>query len=129
MAGVRLVTPMLIAGMLGGCSLPEQGASFRSPLASERVNAAVRAARDGGPSHARDLVECLDSSDPAERLVASRALADLNRGDTLGYSHADPPARRREAVNRWKRWADEHHGAPGAGTGHDPSPGATGDAH
>jgi hypothetical protein len=91
---------------LGGCALPEQGADFASDVPAERVNAAARAARDGDRSRARDLVDCLESSDPGLRLIAARTLADMNHGETYGYQHAIPACRQPEAMKRWRAWAD-----------------------
>ncbi len=91
---------------LGGCALPEQGSDFTSDVPAERVNAAARAARDRDRSKARDLVDCLESSDPGLRLIAIRTLADMNQGETLGYQHAIPASRQPEAMKRWRAWAD-----------------------
>ena len=49
------------------------------------------------------LIELLDSSDPAERLVAIGALRSISRQDH-GYRIADPPAIRGQAVDRWAAW-------------------------
>jgi hypothetical protein len=52
------------------------------------------------------LIELLDSEDSATRLYASQALRDLT-GETMGYQFWDTPARRKPAVDRWKRFAAE----------------------
>jgi hypothetical protein len=100
-------TVALAVLVLCGCSLPEQGTDFASDVPAERVNAAARAARDADRSKARELVDCLDSSDPGLRLIAIRTLADLNSGETFGYQHAQPGSRQPEAMKRWRAWADE----------------------
>lgn len=93
--------------LLAACALPEQGTDFASDVPAERVNAAARAARDGDRSKARELVECLDSSDPGLRFIAARTLTDLNKGETFGYQHSIPGCRQPEAMKRWRAWADE----------------------
>lgn len=107
----------LTAVVLCGCSLPEQGTDFASDVPAERVNAAARAARDADRSKARELVDCLDSSDPGLRLIAIRTLADLNNGETFGYQHAQPGSRQPEAMKRWRAWADEQSAANPPATG------------
>ncbi|MFM9957658.1 MAG: hypothetical protein ACKVZJ_06260 [Phycisphaerales bacterium] len=102
---LRALTLVLIAPLCG-CSLPEQRADFASDDPGERVNAAARAARDGDKSKARELVECLESSDAALRLVASRALFEMNSGETFGYDHTLPATRQPEQMKRWRAWAD-----------------------
>lgn len=53
------------------------------------------------------LIELLDSSDPAERLVAIGALRSIT-GENHGYRIADPPAIRAQAADRWAAWWIEH---------------------
>ena len=45
----------------------------------------------------------LESSDPASRLVAIRALERLT-GETMGYDHAGSVPERGVAVDRWWVW-------------------------
>ncbi len=71
-----------------------------------RIHAIVDAARRYDTSRIPDLVEQLDSDDPAVRLFAIRALEHLT-GTTLGYDHAAPRARREIAIARWERYADD----------------------
>ncbi len=97
----------LVAGLVvTGCSLPEQRADFASDDPGERVKAVARAAREGDRGKARELVACLESSDPALRLMASRALFEMNAGETFGYDHTLPSSRQGEAMKRWRGWAD-----------------------
>lgn len=102
----RALCILLVSSVLGGCALPEQGADFASDVPAERVNAAARAARDGDRSKARDLVSCLEASDPGLRMIASKALSDLNNGETYGYQYSVPASRQPEAMKRWREWAD-----------------------
>ena len=66
------------------------------------------------------LIELLDSSDPAERLVAIGALRSIT-GEDFGYRIADPPAIRGQAVDRWAAWWMKN---DGSGNASDPGSGA-----
>ncbi len=79
----------------------------------------------------------LESDDPAERMLAIRALERIT-DQTLGYHHEDPEWKRVESVNRWEHWLESNETAlpetAGAGAdqqGHNPrgeiatSPGTT----
>lgn len=114
----RALVALAALSVSAGCALPEQRVDFASDDPAERINAAARAARDGDRTKARELVTCLESSDPALRMMASRALFDLNGGETYGYDHSKPALRQHDAVKRWRAWADLQKGsiAPGAGT-------------
>ena len=48
----------------------------------------------------RDIVQQLDSVDPAVRLLAISALQRIT-GQTLGYEHDAPQLQREEAIRRW----------------------------
>ncbi len=69
-----------------------------------RIHAIIEAARRRDTSRIPDLVEQLDSDDPAVRLFAIRALEYLT-GTTLGYDYAAPLTRREEAIARWEQYA------------------------
>ena len=47
----------------------------------------------------------LESSDPAERMVASETL-QMVTGKDFGYEASDPRPERFLAVNRWRSWVD-----------------------
>lgn len=49
------------------------------------------------------LINRLDSDDPAERLLAQRALEKLT-GQSCGYDHAASRQDRQAAVQRWVAW-------------------------
>jgi hypothetical protein len=63
------------------------------------------AARSGDRTAVRDIVQLLDSDDPAVRWMAISALQRLT-GETFGYRHYDSPAQRREAIARWAQALD-----------------------
>lgn len=103
----------LFAAVLGGCSLPGQKADFTSVDPQERTLAALEAARTGDRSAVPNLIEQLESEDPAERMVAIRTLESLT-GQTLGYDHAASEPQRTQAIVRWKEWARSTTGQPPA---------------
>lgn len=88
---------------LCGCSLPGQRADFASTDPAERTLAVGQAAESDDPEMIPSLIRLLESEDPAERMLAIRAL-EKRTGQTLGYDHADAEARRTEAVQRWVAW-------------------------
>ncbi len=53
-----------------------------------------------------DLIDELESDDPAIRFYASRALVELT-GQTLGYRYYDSETERRAAVARWRQWLEQ----------------------
>lgn len=79
-----------------------------------RIEAIVDAARTGDQNAIPELIGGLDSDDGAVRMLSIRALQRMT-GQTLGYDHAAPEWRRREAVERWMAWAGGR-GEPGGGS-------------
>lgn len=106
----RWLNPCLGAALIAlplatlSCSLPEPKTSFDSPNPAARTRAMARAARTGDTSHIPELIEMLDSDDPAVRMLAINTLERLT-GQTLGYDHGAPPAERHRAIDRWVQWA------------------------
>lgn len=98
---------LMLCCVLPSCALPPQGADFESDDPAERVNAVALAAREGDRTKLRELADELDSSDAGLRLLSSRALIELNNGETFGYDDQAPPSKRREAMKRWQAWADQ----------------------
>ena len=58
------------------------------------------ATAQGDPAAIKDLIEELDSDDPAVRYMAISALERLT-GQTYGYRHYDSVMQRRDAIARW----------------------------
>lgn len=107
---IALVLTLSIACFLvTGCSSKEKPSLTASdPYAqNEWIANAVTA---GDMSAVPGLIELLDSSDPAERLVAIGALRSIT-GLDHGYRIADPPAIRGQAVDRWVVWWNEKEGS------------------
>jgi len=89
-----------------GCSQPQPRADFDSDDPSERSLALAGAATAPTEADLPHIIALLDSDDPAIRMFAQAALTERT-GETLGYHHADPPARRAVAVDRWEAWYRE----------------------
>ncbi len=93
------------------------------------MEAIVEATNQQDRAATMQIIEQLDSDDPAVRLAAISAL-ERATGQTLGYDFADAPRQRSAAVSRWVEWARtappmlEHLGQPPHGdfeeaVGHD----------
>lgn len=94
---------LALIGAVSGCSLPERRADFDSIDPSERTLALARAAAAPDERMVDRLIVMLDSDDPAERMLAIRALEN-STGETFGYHYAASEASRRAAVQRWVEW-------------------------
>lgn len=93
--GTLLIVPI---GM-GGCPSPQIG--FDSPAPAKRLDAIALASQEDDQESRIQLVEKLGSNDPAERMLAIRAL-EQREGTTLDYEHAAPQWERLEAIERWR---------------------------
>lgn len=94
---------LLLPALLCACTLPQKRAGFQSVDPSERTLAIAQAARDKDPATVPELIEELDSADPAVRMMAIGALRRIT-GETMGYDHAAPRAERNLAIERWIAW-------------------------
>lgn len=94
----------LTAAIPTGCgSRPQTG--FDSPAPSKRLDAIVEASTASDPESLHGLIEALNSSEPAARMLAIRSL-ERRTGKTFGYDHAAHEWQRRAAVNRWVEFAE-----------------------
>lgn len=98
---ILLVSPLT----LFACSQPSMTGGFDSPNPAAKMHATIQAVRMGDRSAVRQIVEQLDSDDPAVRLLAIMALERLT-GQTLGYEHEAPKWDRDAAIERWVRTVD-----------------------
>ncbi len=87
----------------GGCAGPGLHAGFDAPDPGARLHAVEDAAEDGDRSAVPNLVNMLDSDDPAARMLAIRALERLT-GETLAYDYSASFLERRAGIARWKEW-------------------------
>jgi HEAT repeat protein len=92
---------LALALTLAGCSSPKP--DLASPLSSLRIQAASEAALNADRTKVSELIDLLQSDDPAVRLVAIRSLEKLT-GQTLGYRHFDAEPVRRSAIQSWVDW-------------------------
>ncbi len=112
---IRTAAILACAG-LSACSLPPQRADFSSPDPQERTLAVAQAAREDDRQSIPYLIQTLESSDPAQRMLAIGTLERLT-GQTLGYEYWAPDPVRRQSIDRWQAWWRETEKAPGAGAG------------
>jgi len=106
---------------LGGCTAPELRADFASVDPSERSRAVAELAKrveEGGAGGAgafdeavstRELIEELDSTDPAVRMLTIGALERIT-GTRRGYDWAASDVDRDAGVERWVAWWEETYG-------------------
>jgi hypothetical protein len=87
--------------MLLGCSGPaaSQG-GFDSDNPASRLYAIVRAGHQQQRSAIPDLIESLDSDDPAVRMLAIKALDNIT-GTRMGYNPYGNRIDRRRALDAW----------------------------
>jgi hypothetical protein len=97
---VRSVLASMTACLAGACTAPATEADFDSAVPAARLQAIERAAVQRDETATIQLLEQLDSDDPAVRMLALEALKRLD-DDTHGYWFADPPYERRAAIERW----------------------------
>ena len=100
---LRMPTVACAAVLLGtACSSPPAASKggFDSPSPGARMYAIEDAIRQGDTSKTPELVEQLDSDDPAVRMLAISALERLT-GENHGYYYDDPPYIRQAAIQRW----------------------------
>lgn len=96
---------MVGAASLAGSALSGCGtrASFEDPDPSTQLAALNQAIEANDRSKIPDMIELLDSDDPAVRMFAILGLERMT-GQTLGYDFAAPEAERDAATERWVEW-------------------------
>jgi HEAT repeat protein len=85
---------------LGSCAPAATEGGFDAANPAAKLYAIQRAGLREDRSKIPQLIEQLDSDDPAVRLFAIEALERMT-GERRGYKPYDPPHRRAEAVDRW----------------------------
>ncbi len=91
---------LLACPALASCGPPASEGGFDSANPAARMYAIEHAAGTGDTSAIKDLIEELDSDDPAVRYMAITALERLT-GQTYGYRHYDSVMQRRDAIAKW----------------------------
>lgn len=95
----------IIAGLttvLAGCG-PSGPRTVYNPDPAIKIPAIVQAADQRNRSVIPELVEGLDSDDPAIRFYSVRALRDMT-GEDFGYRYYEDDQERKPAVQRWRQW-------------------------
>ncbi len=117
-----LLAPMGAACLIGCSDLPAREVGFDSSDPAGRVDALRDAAASGDRSAIPGLIVTLGSDDPAQRMLANRALVRLT-GRDFGFDHAADPGARAAGVERWRSWwASENAASSGVdGTGYPPA--------
>ena len=114
-AAARVLAAAAVAGA-GSCA----PAGYAGPAPEARWDRVLARARAGDRGAVPELVEALDSDDPAVRLTAFLALRRLT-DRSFGYCPSAPADERAEAVRRWAEALRD----PGAL--HSPRPGPAAD--
>lgn len=83
-----------------GCAPSATRGGFDSPNPAARLYAIHRAGQTRDRSAVPQLVTCLESDDPAMRMLAIQALQRIV-GQRLGYSPYGTPAERQAAIAAW----------------------------
>lgn len=103
---------LLCAACLFGCSdLPPREVGFDSSDPAGRVDALRDAAASGDRSAIPGLIGTLRSDDPAQRMLANRALIGLT-GRDFGFDHAADQGARDAGAERWRAWWASENGGP-----------------
>ena len=104
----RIILWSLCLAMLAACSAPPASSGgFDSDNPASRLYAIRRAGENKDRSKIPNLVQELDSDDPAVRMMSINAL-DRITGQRLGYNpYVDTPARQ-QAIAAWVKAVNEH---------------------
>ena len=103
----RLFAVMLaVSPLCGACQAPRPDPDVRHPDPSVKIPAMKQAVREQDHAAAAQLVEDLDSDDPAIRLYAIQALQRMT-GEDHGYRYWDDSMDRAPAIARWRAWLAE----------------------
>lgn len=101
---------------LTGCADPDSAIGFDQPAPAARFRAIHQAAVIDEQSAIPDLIQMLDSDDPAERVLASGTLERLT-GQSFGYDGSLPRPERDAAVQRWVEWYSQKGKSASPGSG------------
>lgn len=106
----RFLFPVvMVCLMLSGCTAgpPVSEGTLTSPDPAARLYAIRRAGEQRDTSAVRQLIELLDSADPAERLMTIEALERIT-GTRLDYDPYANPQQREVAIASWVKAADSN---------------------
>ena len=89
--------------LIGGCSAPREPRLISNPDPSGKIPAYKIAVENKDLSHAKQMVDDLESDDPAVRFYAIEGLQRLT-GETFGYEFYLDEEQRKPSLGRWKQW-------------------------
>lgn len=109
---MRLLSVVMLGLVLlpGACVAPRPKLDVRHPDPSIKIPAIKKAVQEQDHVIIAQLIEDLDSNDPAVRLYAIQALRRMT-GEDHGYHYWDDSLARAPAIARWRAWWAEQQGA------------------
>lgn len=139
---MQRIAPRRVQGMVGvaawiglavGAGCGGTRASFDADDPASQLAALEQAVEANDRSKIPEMIELLDSDDPAVRMFAILGLERLT-GETHGYDFAAPEPERDAATERWVAWYNAgfgrerpiERGGPAAGAGGEPGTGEAG---
>lgn len=97
------IVAVVVSLAAGACSPPRPDRNVTNPDPAGKIPAYKQAVRTRDQRAARQMVEDLESDDPAVRMFAILGLRRLT-GRTFGYRYFEDEDSRRAAVQRWEAW-------------------------
>jgi hypothetical protein len=91
--------------LLAGCHEPAGPKVVSNPDSTVKIQAIKQAVAAQDRRQAADMVNALESDDPAVRMYAIEGLQRMC-GQDFGYRYYAEPDQRRPAVEKWKQWLD-----------------------
>lgn len=104
--GIFWATTCLIAATLAGCTAPRPRLTVTDSDPGVKIPAIKQSAEKHDSGAAPQLVQDLESDDPAVRFYAIEALFRLT-GQRFGYDYYASEDQRAPAVQRWQQWLEE----------------------
>lgn len=106
---MRLCRVISVVFLLAAGCTPSPSRGLADDDAAFKIPAIKQAVASDDKAAAAQLIEDLDSDDPAVRFYAIEGLRRLT-GQTMGYRYYDHEPERREAIARWRQWWEQQQG-------------------
>jgi hypothetical protein len=94
----------VILGGGGGCTAPRPKPDIKDPDPSVSIPGIKIAADRKDLSAAPELVQALNSDDPAIRFFAVGALVKFTGGEKFGYEYYYDEEQRKPSLAKWQQW-------------------------
>jgi hypothetical protein len=91
--------------MTGACTAPREPMVVSNPDPSVKIPAMKQSVESKDMTQVRQMINDLESDDPAVRFFAISALEKLT-GQTFGYQYFADEDKRALAVGKWKAWLE-----------------------